>query len=282
MSPRGCLEAERLKRSARKKRLSGWLFDRRYLKRATVLHATCQAEAEGIVQYLLGTDPQACNKSRLPPVVVIPNGIDTEAFVEQCDRLVIERKWRECGGKHRLLFLSRIHPIKGLDLLVSAWELVASDFPNWHLLVAGPDEQGHEKEIRRLVQRAGLPSRVTFCGPLYGEDRSRIMASADLFVLPTRNENFGIVVAEALYCGVPVVTTKGAPWQELETNRCGWWVDIGVEPLADALREAMCLTDEERRVLGQNGRRLVETKYQWTAIAKEIETVYEEIVSRKL
>jgi glycosyltransferase involved in cell wall biosynthesis len=200
--------------------------------------------------------------------------------------------------------------------------------------VIGADEAGHEAEIKARVESRGLTGAVTFGGPRYGDEKVAVMQAADLFVLPTHSENFGIVVAEALACGVPVITTKGAPWEELEKSvnalmpecvngnalmpecdsekcvnalmrycvnkaitqsgnqafpqsgnqafhaeRAGWWIDIGVDPLAKALEEAMSLTDEERRAMGENGRRLVEAKYPWPRIADEMEKVYEKCVN---
>jgi len=247
--------------------------------------------------------------------------------------------------------LGRLHPLKGLDLLISAWaeikgsiapkalvqglnradgagSKVTNEFLSWQLVIAGPDEQDTLKNLREQVKRLELEKSVTFCGPLYGEEKRRVLQSADLFALPTRSENFGIAVAEALASGVPVITTKGAPWSELLGNsdssfvhycdsalvekpedggqrpealptnellpdssfilqpsafaafgRCGWWVEIGVEPLAEALREAMSLTDEARRVMGANGRRLVEAKYRWVAVAERMAGVYREIIA---
>ena len=87
--------------------------------------------------------------------------------------------------------------------------------------------------------------RVTFSGPAYGYEKSQAYWSADLFVLPTHSENFGLVVAEALAHGVPAVVNKSAPWSGLEKEKCGWWVDVGVEPLTECLREAMSKSSEE-------------------------------------
>jgi glycosyltransferase involved in cell wall biosynthesis len=92
--------------------------------------------------------------------------------------------------------------------------------------------------------------------------------------LPSFTENFGVAAAEALACGVPVVTTKGAPWEEPRTRQCGWWIDIGVEPLAAALREATSLSDQERHEMGQRGRHLVEEKYSWPQIGRDMLSVY--------
>lgn len=311
LSPQGCLERERLKRSAWKKRIAGWLFDRRFLRRATVIHATCDAEAYGIRSYLGAAEGAL-------PITVIPNGADSELLLSRPTRDAFDAKWPACQGKQVVLSLSRLNPLKGLDLLVSAWGRVSDPFPAWHLLIAGPDEGGHERRLRQAVQAAGISSRVTFCGPLYGADKAMAMRNASLFVLPTRNENFGIAVAESLACGVPVITTKGAPWAELMGNsesaealkcesskvpesvaakganqantdnlrtielpnsitssgRCGWWVDIGAEPLARALREAMGLSAEELRAMGESGRRLVERKYTWSAVAARMVAAY--------
>lgn len=309
MSPQGCLEPVRLARSAWKKRLAGMLFDRRYLRRATVIHATCAAEAEGIRAYLGRPTGGA-------PIAVVPNGVDLEAFREAAPGEAFDAKWPACRGKRVLLSLSRLDPIKGLDLLVSAWGRLAGSYPEWHLVIAGPDAGGFEGRLKQAAAVAGLSSRVTFCGPLYGSDKGAALRRASLFVLPTRNDNFGIAVAEALACGVPAVATKGAPWAELlgnagssevqkcksskerelvtanganqanadsfrtlelpnsRTSRCGWWVEIGEEPLAEALCEAMSLTDEERQKMGENGRRLVERKYGWETVAEKMAEVY--------
>jgi len=396
MSPRGALNPVYLTHSAWKKRLVGWL-DRACLRRAAAVHVTSETERGWVAAYCdHGVVAMASVKTGERRIVVIPNGVALEPRNT--------RNARNCekGETRTVLYLGRLHPLKGLELLVEAWGLLrprsgrngecknvrgagevargACDggharaepgdggvstqrrgdaeaqgfYPQlcdhwvvaksgagegWRLVIAGPDEQGTLKALKTQVARLGLEESVVFAGPVYGAEKERLLRAADVFVLPSRSENFGIAVAEALACGVPVVCTKGAPWEELlgycdhavvamasvktcagragaravhemgdscgkeitlnaqvgerpsgagllpsslrppgggenEGTRCGWWVDVGVEPLAEALREAMGLTDEERRAMGENGRRLVERKYRWERVAQAMCGVY--------
>jgi len=235
MSPQGSFDPVRLSYSAWKKRLVCRL-DAWCLRHASVLHATAECERE----WLLRDRGAASDVGRERRIVVIPNGValPPDVPVAAADN----RKERV------VLYLGRNHPLKGLDLLEEAWRRVAR--PGWRLDVYGP----------------GLPG-----GFVEGPEKWRVMRSADVFVLPTRSDNFGIAVAEALACGVPVVCTRGAPWQELEgdgvAGRCGWWCDVSVEGIATALETAMALSNEERRELGRNGRARVLARYTWPAVA---------------
>jgi glycosyltransferase involved in cell wall biosynthesis len=148
------------------------------------------------------------------------------------------------------------------------------------MVVCGPDECGHTEQVKRAVAEAGLSGEFEFKSLVNGVEKEALYASADLFVLPTFSENFGIAVAEALAAGVPVITTTGAPWEELRTRQCGWWIDIGVEPLAVAMREATLLSDQERYEMGQRGRRLVEEKYAWPQIGRDMLAVYQWVLGQ--
>lgn len=252
VSPHGMLEPWALNYRAWKKRLAWNLYQRRDLESAAVLHATSQREAENFRQLGLR-----------PPIAIIPNGTDLP-------------EWRDLaypkGSPRIMLFLSRIHPVKGLLNLVQAWQLIKPS--GWKIIVAGPDEGGHQQIVEAAIHQAGLQDDFEFTGSVYGDDKEALYRSADVFVLPTFTENFGLVVAEALACGVPVITTKGAPWQGLHTHRCGWWIDIGVEPLAAALREAMNLPPDTLRDMGQRGRAYVERDFGWPGIAEQMLSVY--------
>ena len=363
-----------------KKRLAWWLYQKRDLQGAAMFHVTAESEIKWLRD--LGFKQ---------PCVLAPLGSELPDLSNAETHRRKEVK--------TVLFVGRIYPVKGLMNLVRAWAQVKSSkvlkcestlvertedgiesssfiphplsFPNWQLVVAGPDQAGHKAELVAEAKQLGLsvadvsvkqllrqpasllfcqsatqlcPPDIAFTGPVYGDEKDSLYRLADLFVLPSFTENFGVVVTDALSYGVPVITTKGTPWSELLGNaagvagwqgggvagerngglagwqgggvagerngglagwqggrempreesptypaklatpanpaiaangRCGWWIDIGVEPLAEALREAMVLSDEERRAMGENGRKLVETRYTWAAVAEKMKQAYE-------
>jgi glycosyltransferase involved in cell wall biosynthesis len=251
-TPRGMLAPWSLAHKGWKKRLAWGLYQKRDIQRAACLHATAEHEYRHL--RALGLRQ---------PVAVIPNGIEAPGTAPR----------KSTDGPRTILFVGRIYPVKGLLNLVAAWGKVRAD--GWKIVIAGPDQAGHQAEVQRAIADAGLEGFFEFPGPVHDAAKWDLYRAADLFVLPSFTENFGMVVAEALACGVPVITTHGAPWAELGERGCGWWVEIGAEPLASALREATALSDAERRGMGARGRRLVEEKYAWPGIAKQMVSVYE-------
>jgi glycosyltransferase involved in cell wall biosynthesis len=139
--------------------------------------------------------------------------------------------------------------------------------------IVGPSEGGHDEELKRLAVALGL-ERLIIEGPVYGEDKFAVFRDADVFALPTLNENFGIAVAEALAAEVPVIATKGAPWSGLEPEHCGWWIDHGVEALARALVMAMETDPAELASMGRRGRAWMERDFSWHRVANELSAVY--------
>ena len=135
--------------------------------------------------------------------------------------------------RKRALFLSRVHPKKGLLMLAQAWGELRPE--RWEMMIVGPDVGGHRAQVESMVDQLGIRNDWTFHDSLYGEQKEQAFLGSDLFVLPTFSENFGIAVAEALAYGLPVVTTRGAPWSGLQDRRCGWWV----EPTLDGVRRGL-------------------------------------------
>jgi glycosyltransferase involved in cell wall biosynthesis len=285
VSPHGMIEPWSLQQSRFKKRLAGWLYQWRCLKNAACIRATSTLEAQSI--RLAGFKN---------PIALVPNGVELPEVGgrraddggrpgEVANQGLHGPGKAESGSQksevRRALFLSRIHPKKGLLNLVSAWSKIAKSeigkqkLSDWELLIVGPDEGGHLAEVRAAVRAAGLERQILFQGEVMGEAKTRLYCESDLFVLPSFSENFGLVIAEALSCGVPVITTRATPWEELETHRCGWWIETGVEPLVKALREATVLSDAERSEMGRRGRQLIEDHYTWPAISRQMCAVYE-------
>jgi glycosyltransferase involved in cell wall biosynthesis len=200
-------------------------------------------------------------------VAVIPNGIDVPP--SRAPRTT------DTQGESRktILSLGRVHPKKALDVLVRAWVTLEHRYPDWQVRIVGPGEGGHDDDLRRLAISLGV-ERLTIEGPLYGQDKAAAYRDAEVFVLPTRNENFGIVVAEALAAEVPVIATKGAPWSSLGHERCGWWIDHGPEALAQALAVAMDTNPAERAAMGQRGRVWMQRDFCWHRVATDMSAVY--------
>lgn len=251
-----------------KKLLGWWLYQKWDLARVELIHVTAQSEVADVRRMGL--------KNR---VVVAPLGVKIDDRAERVER---------ADGKKTLLFVSRVQRKKGLVNLVRAWAQLKNEIStrsvcstrlnNWIIRIVGPDQEGHTAELMALCNELGVASDFEFVGSKYGEELQREYASADLFVLPTHSENFGSVVIEALSHGVPVITTKGAPWKELEIHNCGRWIDIGIGPLAEALAAAMELSNAERREMGSRGRKLVEEKYTWDAVVKIMINGYERVL----
>jgi glycosyltransferase involved in cell wall biosynthesis len=172
-----------------------------------------------------------------------------------------------------LLYFGRLTPKKGIDILLQAWGAVHKLFPNWRLLIAGTDDRGYKDRMENLAKKLNL-QRVQFAGPAYGDDKFKVYRNAELFVLPTHNENFGMTVAEALAHELPVIVTKGAPWSGIESHGCGWWIDIGVEPLVKTLKQALSETSKQLFIRGERGRRWMEEEFSWEAVGRKMYLTY--------
>lgn len=262
ISPHGMLEPWAINTGKWKKKVAMILFQRRDLANANCIHATASMEAKNIRK--LGFKN---------PIAVIPVGITLSEFPQK-----ITNKEKV---KKTVLFLSRIHPKKGIELLIEAWKkLDKSITANWQVEIAGNGDATYIATLQKLITNFSLQNEIQIIGPQFGANKLATYHRADLFVLPSYCENFGIVVAEALACGVPVITTKGTPWEELNTLHAGWWIDIGVVPLIDALSQAMLLTDTEMQQMGLNGRKLIEENYSIELVAFKMIEVYEWLLNK--
>jgi len=201
------------------------------------------------------------------PVTLIPNGIDLPKY-KGLSKTKVSRE-------RTLLFLGRLHPVKGIDILLKVWRILQDEFHDWNLKIVGPEQHGqYARQLKEMANEFGI-ERLVFEGPLYGEDKFDAYRSADLYVLPTHSENFGMTVAEALASGTPAIVSQGAPWEGLEREGAGWWPEIGENPLAAALKKAMSMSPERLQLMGQNGRAWMEREFTWQGAAQNMLETYE-------
>lgn len=255
VSPRGMLEPWARRHKGWKKAMAWALYQRRDLERACALHATGAPEAETLRGLGLGT-----------PVVEIPNGMDLPP--PRPGGVVV-------AGERTALFLGRIYPVKGLPMLVEAWARARPE--GWRLVVAGPDEAGHLRQVQSAVARAGLGDKISFPGPVEGEAKRALLQGAELFVLPSHSESFGMAVAEALAHGIPVLTTTAAPWPQLEAKGCGWQTAPSPGPLAAALARATSCAPGTLRRMGAAGRALIAAEFGWPEVAARFLALYADL-----
>jgi glycosyltransferase involved in cell wall biosynthesis len=252
VSPRGMLEPWALNYKSWKKKIVWNLWASRDLHQITAFCATSEKEAENIRK--LGFTQ---------PIANIPNSVSAPSLMSG--------NFSRSNGR-QVLFLSRIHPKKGVCELVEAWSKIRPF--GWELIIAGPDENDHAKKVRNLIVYHGLESVVHLVGSIEGEEKWKLFERSDLFILPTYSENFGIVVAESLAMGTPVITTKGAPWESLIGKNCGWWIDISIDAIVEALNKAVNLTDDERFRMGENGRNYVNDCFGSDSIGRKMKYFY--------
>jgi glycosyltransferase involved in cell wall biosynthesis len=258
VAPRGMLASAALAFSHTKKRIVWALLQGEVVRRAACIHATSEQEHDEIRAFGLKN-----------PIAIIPNGID----VPELNR----HSTAATKSSRTVLSLGRVHPKKGLDRLIRAWAKVESVYPEWRLRIVGPDELGHAGELAALTARLKM-QRISIEGSVAGEAKTALYREADLFVLPTLNENFALTVAEALAAGTPVITTKGTPWHGLAREGCGWWIDHGVEPLETALTKAMTMKREALQLMGAKGRAWMVRDFGWDRVARDMLDVYRWLV----
>lgn len=264
ITPHGVLTRGMLKRSRLKKSIAWALFDRHSVKYASVIQAFTEAELQQM-------EPRIRKKK----VAVIPNGVE---IWDLPDRGAFEKRYPQMCGKKILLFLARVHPIKGVFDLIDAWKTLSSSYPEWHLVIAGRPEAECVNKVEAKITEYDLQSSATLVGPQYSQYRLEAYASADAFVLPSYAEGFSTSILEAMACGLPVVYTTPCNFPEAAGRGCGLVGDTGVKSLVQSLRTLMTMNDKERRTMGEKARALIEQKYTWPKVAIRMKNTYEWII----
>ncbi|MEB3421670.1 glycosyltransferase [Salipiger marinus] len=251
VTPRGMLDPWARRNSAWKKKIAGIVYEYAHLRGAFVLRATAEMEAQHFRDMGL-----------INPIAVVPNGLNLPDLAPRTDHTL-----------RSILFLSRIHPKKGVNYLLRSWAALHANFPTWEIVIAGIDENGYEARLKAQARKLGLP-RVRFVGEVHGIAKETLYRDADLFVLPTHAENFGLVVAEALAQETPVITTQNAPWEGLEAQGCGWWINLDQERLTESIRFALSRPAEDLKQMGIRGRAWVQRDFAMDRVADKMREVY--------
>ena len=264
--PHGTLDPFIHRRRRWRKRIMELWFQNRLLRNAAAIHYTSAEEMRLAEPYVFGA-----------PGAVVPLGLDLSDYASLPELGAFRRAHPEIGERPILLFLGRLNFKKGLDILIQATARVAAAGIDAHLVLAGPDG-GMEASARRWIAESGLEHRSTFTGMLRGKDKLAAFVDAALFVLPSSTENFGIAVVEAMACGTPVlVSDRVNIWREIVADGAGRAEAPNVEAFAAAM--VSLLQDEpRRRAMGEAARASVARRYQWNAIAADLERLYAQII----
>lgn len=256
LTPRGCLEPWCLNNKRLKKHISLSLYQRKDIDLATCICATGDIEAENIRK--LGFKN---------PIAVIPNGIDINAYPYY--------QKREKTSNKQVLFLSRLHPKKGIELLIEAWNRINKRRNiDWKLIIVGNGENEYVSNLKKIIHIKNLENSVSILPPAFGVDKIKMYHNSDLFILPTYSENFGMVIAEAMSCGTPVITTKNTPWEILEVTNSGWWIDLSIESIQQTIEKAISLDHKDLIKMGENGRKCIVDNFSLESTSKKTKELY--------
>ncbi len=255
VTPRGMLEPWSLSQKKWKKKLAWWLYQRNDVQKSVCVFTTAKMEADHISNLGITT-------SR----AVIPNGIETDSYPCKTSVDIV---------KKQVLFLSRVHVKKGIEILFDAWKRMHSEFADWQLFVVGNGEAEYIQSLEDRVECLGLKGSIKIVPPVFGNDKILLYHESALFCLPSYSENFGMVIAEAMSCGTPVITTTNCPWKALNETKTGWCVDLSVDNVEYALREALSMNPTELYDMGQKASKLIYDNFDYRSVTRKTLRLYE-------
>ena len=258
ISTHGMLFPEGLKKSKWIKKISLFLYQNKDLKRATAFHATSEQEKKYIRAFGLEQ-----------PIAVIPNAIDTANFGLP--------NFKPKIGKRKVGFMGRLVPIKNIETLIEAWALAGAITNQHELIIIGDGDVNYKDKLEKLAYNLGV-TNITYAGFLSGVAQDNILSELSFLVLPSLSENFGMVVPEALWKGIPVIASKGTPWKEIETHKCGWWITNDAKTLAQTLEIALQISEADRIAMGKRGNNLIVEKYTLNAVGNMMKLFYQWIL----
>jgi glycosyltransferase, family 1 len=261
LSPHGMLYPTALKISTWKKKPMLWLWFNEDIHKAACLHATCEEEMRHCRAF-----------GYKGPIAVIPNPVIIPEIVRIKEHIPEEKK---------IGFIGRLHPIKKVEqLLQGASIAIKNGAPSFEIDIMGSGDKAYEDFLQEEVRRLNLDSVVNFVGFVSGADKYERLSKLHALFVPSSQENFGMIVPEALICGTPVYASTGTPWEELNACNCGWWQDNNPQTIASIILEMFSKRDEELLQMGQNGRQLIEERYAQKKVAAMMNDLYKWILGK--
>lgn len=266
LSPHGMLYPTALKINRWKKLPLLWLWFNKDIHKAACLHATCQAEMEHCRTF-----------GYKGPIAVIPNAVVFPDGVELKDENL---ELRDAQGRRQIGFLGRLHPIKKVENVLYALSHITDDTRKCiNFQIMGKYDDQYEQWLKDEVKRLHLEDCVEFVGFVSGKEKYNRLSKLSALMVPSAQENFGMIVPEALICGTPVYASLGTPWSELNECKAGWWKDNSPETIAKVILDILSKSDAELRAMGANGRKLMEEKYEQHKVAAMMSELYEWILN---
>lgn len=253
ISPHGMLYPQALQRNKWLKKAMYSIFLKKDLQGAAVIHATCTEEMQHLRNMGLKT-----------PIAIIPNAIELDGLL---GKPIVPKHIKKFG------YLGRVHPRKKIETLLYVWSQLGAKTEDSELVIIGSGDDDYMKFLQLETKRLQLEN-VIFTGFLTGLVKEQVIESLSYLAVPSDFENFGMIVVEALALGIPVISSKGTPWQELENYNCGWWIANDVNTFHQFFEKALQLSEAERLVMGENGRKLILEKYSSQIIAKKMVELY--------
>jgi len=253
VAPRGMLVKDLIKRkNSWIKSLWIKLFEQYTLEHASGIHVTSRLEEDELKPFGF----------KLPPIFMIPNGIDIPNAISQK------------RANDTILFLGRVNWKKGLDRLIETMAYV----PKGKLIIAGNDEEGYQKKLDKIAIKNGVSNRIQFIGPVYNEDKEKLLSSVSMLVLPSYSENFGIVVLEAMSYGCPVIVTPEVGLADVVAKSGAGLVCEGDPEILGKNINRLLDNPDLGVEMGKMGQQIVEEQFSWAVIAHQMEKVYQNIL----
>jgi glycosyltransferase involved in cell wall biosynthesis len=253
ISVHGMLQQAAFEHLSFKKNIAWQLYQKNILKRAAMLHVASAREKRDLLDMLPNSN-----------IRIAPLGTPTTEYSSSCEHKTA-------------VYLGRLHPLKGVELLIDAWRIGAPD--DWMLKIVGPGEPDYHDFLNQKIDSLKLQQSIRIMGPLYGADKNDALLDGSLFILPSYTENFGLVVAEALMRGLPTITTTKTPWLDLDQRGCGWTVEPDPRPLAKAIHEATHTTALQRRSMGARGKAWVQKEFSLESFGHRMAACYQEVLN---